>query len=784
MPTQAKNKPANRTETIQNTARYYELANKLSEATVTFPFSDLGLFKNQDNKGYVLQTWQPNALKVEVLEAKRNRVLAVLDRVTDSGLFKGVFGHRKQPFNYRLRITLNESTSNKSANQNENSYIVVDPYQFKEEAFYAVHHVDNEPQNIYNQLGAQLVALPFGKTPSVNSKSANSKLNAVRFAVYAPNAMSCSLIGDFNQWDGRRLPMQKTDCGHFVLVVPDLNCGDKYKFELKDQHGQVLPHKADPVGFYYEQYPSFASVIYDHTKYQWNDQDYLTSKADKRSNSVNAADEPMSIYEVHLGSWRMHESSHNQPQPLKYDELIEQLIPYVNEMGYTHIEVLPVSEHPFTGSWGYQPTGMFAPTSRFGDPDGFKRFVDACHQANIGVIVDWVPAHFPEDAHGLAKFDGTHLYDYEDPKKGWHPDWNSCIYDFGRESVRQFLVASALYWFDKFHVDGIRVDAVASMLYLDYSRNEGEWVPNIDGGNHNYEAISLLKWMNEAVHQHFPYGLTIAEESTSFSGVSKPTFEGGLGFDYKWNMGWMHDSLVYINKDPMYRKYHHNDITFSMVYNYDEQFVLPISHDEVVHGKGSMLRKMPGDEWQQAANLRAFAGYMYAHPGKKLNFMGNEFGQWEEWNHNSSLNWQALENDQTTGLPSKHIGIQHTYRDLNQVYVNQSALHELDHKHGGFDWIEYTDAEQSILSFVRRDSSGKEVVVVVNFTPVPREQYRLGVPQEGSYSILINTDAEKYGGSNYLKEVDFESSIIAWQNQAQSIVLDLPPLAAIYLVKK
>ena len=782
MPTQ--NKPSkapqsNGQSTNQN-SQYFALANQLNEATLTVPFDELGLFKSDTSKGYVLKTWQPNAIKVEVLEAKRNRVLAELEQMTESGLFVGVFAHRKKAFNYRLKVYTSNHTQAKGAN-GVHDYIIVDPYQFKEEAFYAVHHLNSQPQNVYQQLGAQTVEVEFGT--ATKSTGARSKLAAVRFAVYAPNAMSCSLIGDFNQWDGRRLPMQKTQCGHFVIVVPGLQVGDKYKYELKDAQGQVLPHKADPVGFYHEQYPSFASVIYDHEQYQWQDEAYLNKKKQNVSDVVNGGREPMSVYEVHLGSWRMVEEDHKEPKPLSYDELIEQLIPYVTEMGYTHIEVLPVSEHPFTGSWGYQPTGMFAPTSRFGDPDGFKRFVDACHQADIGVIVDWVPAHFPEDAHGLAKFDGTHLYDYEDPKKGWHPDWNSCIYDFGRDTVRQFLVASALVWFDKFHVDGIRVDAVASMLYLDYSRNDGEWIPNVDGGNHNYEAISLLKWMNEEVHSQFPYGLTIAEESTSFPGVSRPTFKGGLGFDYKWNMGWMHDSLVYISKDPMYRKYHHNDITFSMVYNYDENFVLPISHDEVVHGKGSMLRKMPGDEWQQAANQRAFAGFMYAHPGKKLNFMGNEFGQWEEWNHNTGLSWSALE-PTDSGEPSKHHGIQKTYQALNQAYVSNPALHQLDFDRAGFEWIEHNDSDQSVLSFLRRDQQGNEVVVLINFTPIPREQYRLGVPNLAKYSVLINTDDTQFGGSNYLKQKSFGSEPMSWQGQSNSLVLDLPPLAAIYLVKE
>ena len=484
----------------------------------------------------------------------------------------------------------------------------------------------------------------------------------------------------------------------------------------------------------------------------------------------------MAIYEVHLGSWRMKQQGDEQV-PLTYPELIEQLIPYVVEMGYTHIEVLPVSEHPFTGSWGYQPTAMFAPTSRFGNPDEFKAFVDACHQANIGVIMDWVPAHFPEDAHGLARFDGTHVYEYEDPKKGWHPDWNSCIYDFGKDTVRQFLVASALYWLDKFHIDALRVDAVASMLYLDYSRDEGEWIPNVDGGNHNYEAISLLQWMNTEVHRIYPNAMTIAEESTSYPGVSRPVESGGLGFTFKWNMGWMHDSLTYISKDPAYRSYHHNEITFAMVYNYDENFVLPISHDEVVHGKGSLYNKMPGDEWQKAANQRTYASFMYAHPGKKLNFMGNEFSQVEEWNHNIGLAWHNLVYD-------KHSGMQHLYKALNHVYRQEPALHQLDHEQGGFEWLDHQDAGRSILAFSRKDKEGNEVIVISNFTPIPRDNYQVGASHNGKYEVIFNSDSEFYWGSNYSSGSDLVTSEQGWHGKANSLKLNLPPLSTVYIKNK
>ncbi|GAB2992362.1 1,4-alpha-glucan branching protein GlgB [Psychrosphaera aestuarii] len=726
------------------------LANSLNRAVLIHPFNELGLFKNEQQPGYFIRAWFPGAVKVELLEAKRNRQLATFDIADDLGLFICELPKRRKAFRYRLRVT-------KSHAGGLQQTIVDDPYQYKQEAYYAVHHVRERASNIYNQLGAQLITL-------------DSNMPATRFAVYAPHAQSCSVIGDFNHWDGRALPMEKTNCGHFVLVVPGVTAGSKYKFELKDQHLQRLPHKADPIGFYHDQYPSFASVVYDHNQYQWQDTEWQNRP------ELNHYQEPMSIYEVHLGSWKNKTDIENNNQVLSYHELIDELIPYVVEMGFTHIEVLPISEHPFTGSWGYQPTGMFAATSRFGDPDGFKAFVDACHQAKIGVIVDWVPAHFPEDAHGLANFDGTHLYDYEDPKKGWHPDWQSCIYDFGKDEVRQFLVASAVYWCDKFHVDGIRVDAVASMLYLDYSRNEGEWLPNVDGGNHNYEAISLLKWMNHEVKSCFPKSITIAEESTSYQGVSHSIEEGGLGFDYKWNMGWMHDSLVFMNKDPMYRRYHHRDITFSTVYQYDENFVLPLSHDEVVHGKGSLIRKMPGDEWQQAANQRVYAGYMFAHPGKKLNFMGNEFAQFEEWNHNTELSWNALEND-------KNQGIQTLYRDLNNLYKTNKALHQLDYDTNGFEWLDHQDEEKSILAFIRRDAEGNEIIVICNFTPIPRDDYRVGVNTTGTYQVLLNTDSKYYWGSNYNVGYQLDTNSIPWQGKQNSMVINLPPLSALYLTK-
>ncbi len=727
------------------------LATNLEQARVYNPFEHLS-FSQLDNGQLKLSAWAPHATKVEVLELGTNKKVATLKAVSESGLFEVELDGVDAVFDYKLNIT-NE----------HGSYDVVDPYQFEEQAYHAVHYVNAQPENVYRQLGSQLVTIETAE---------GNLVSGVRFGVYAPNASAVSLLTEHNHWDGRCQPMQKTNCGHWVLFVPDLAEGCKYKYEIKDPLGNRLPHKSDPVGFHFEQYPSHTSIVFDQKTYQWNDTKWLEKQA-----KVDRYKTPMAIYELHLSSWRKMHDKDGQ-RPLRYDEMVEQLIPYVKEMGYTHIEVLPVSEHPYDGSWGYQPVGLFAPTSRFGNPNEFKAFVDACHKAEIGVIVDWVPAHFPEDAHGLARFDGTHLYEYEDPRRGWHPDWNSCIYDFGRDNVRQFLVASALIWLEEFHVDALRVDAVASMLYWDYSREEGEWVPNVDGGNENYEAISLLRWFNEEVYKKHPHAFTIAEESTAFPKVSRPVSDGGLGFGFKWNMGWMHDSLHYISKDPAYRKFHHNEITFSMVYAYNENFVLPISHDEVVHGKGSLLHKMPGDEWQGASNLRTYAAFMYAHPGKKLNFMGNEFGQMSEWNYNTSLDWHLLDYE-------KHKGIQALYRDLNNLYTSYPALYELDHDGAGFEWIEHQDSVNSVLAFVRKaQSSDQKVYSASNFTPVPRDGFRLGVKDLGDYSVLLNSDAKKYWGSDFDVATSFVAEESPWHGQPYSIVIDVPPLATVYIINQ
>ncbi|WP_166738794.1 1,4-alpha-glucan branching protein GlgB [Psychromonas algarum] len=731
-----------------------ELILQLKQAKLAQPFAKLGLIKKTEQQGFTLRVWLPEAITVSFCAAADELdIEGELILVDAAGLFEVELPNVTEPFLYQL-----------TAEYQGGVHEFIDPYQFHDIAFSGLATLHEAPQNVYQTLGAQL------KTVCVDGV----EVSGVRFIVYAPNASSVSLISAYNHWDGQRHPMQRSWCGHWVLFVPGLSAGCAYKFELKDNKGNRLPHKADPVGFQAELFPSHSSIVVDHDSYQWNDQAWQASQAgDKRF-------APISIYEVHLGSWK-RVVENGVERMLTYRELAVDLLPYLVEMGYTHLEVLPISEFPFDGSWGYQPVGLFAATSRFGDADDLKYFIDQCHQANIGVIVDWVPAHFPADSHGLACFDGTPLYEYEDPRRGWHPDWNSYIYDFGRDNVRQFLVASALIWLDKFHVDGLRVDAVASMLYWDYSREEGEWVPNVDGGNHNYEAISLLKWFNEEVYRQYPHAMTIAEESTAFSGVSKPTFEGGLGFGFKWNMGWMHDTLSYIEQDPMYRKFHHHEMTFAMAYHYNEHFVLPISHDEVVHGKKSMLGKMPGDEWQGAANLRAYMGYMYAHPGKKLNFMGTEIAQSREWNHDQSLDWDLLAFD-------KHQAQQKLICDLNHFYKNNRAMYESDYQQQGFEWLDHSDGENSIVSFVRHNLNKTEhVICISNFTPVPREYYRLAVDIAGQYEVVINTDSEYYWGSNYaMGDVMgvFESESHPWQGKGHSIVINLPPLSTVYLKRK
>lgn len=586
----------------------------------------------------------------------------------------------------------------------------------------------------------------------------------VGFAVWAPSADRVSVVGNFNHWDGREHQMRVLgSSGIWELFIPGLREGEVYKFELRAKNGDVF-EKADPYAQQMELRPNTASVVHYPNAYQWRDDAWVKNRASRQ-----AADKPMNIYEVHPGSWRRAGEDY-----LNYRDMAHQLVEYCHWMGYTHIELLPITEHPFDGSWGYQTVGYFAPTSRFGTPDDFRYLVDYCHQNEIGVFLDWVPAHFPKDSFGLARFDGTPLYEHEDPRLGEHKDWGTYIFNFGRNEVRNFLIASALFWLDQFHIDGLRVDAVASMLYLDYSREDGEWVPNKYGGRENLEAVEFLKQFNHLVHERFPGAVTMAEESTSWPMVSRPTYLGGLGFTMKWNMGWMNDTLSYYENDPIYRSHHHHQLTFSMVYAFTENFILPFSHDEVVHGKGSMPGKMPGDDWQRFANLRLLYGYMYTHPGKKLQFMGLEFGQWPEWNHDQSLSW-----DQSNFMP--HRGLQLMQRDMNHLYKDLPALHEIDFEEGGFQWVDCNDAEHSTISYIRRDKHGGVVIVALNLTPVPRYDYRLGVPKPGHYSEILNTDSEAYGGANIGNAGGVMADDQSWMNQPHSISLTLPPLSCVIL---
>ena len=607
----------------------------------------------------------------------------------------------------------------------------------------------------YEKLGAHLTEI--------------SGEQGVHFAVWAPNAREVSVVGDFNQWDPNAHKLTPSDSGVWSSFVPNLEEYTVYKYRVMSQSGEVFD-KADPYGFSMEQRPKTASVVVNLDNYQWNDDDWVSNRVNRQ-----AFDQPMSIYEVHLGSWRKVEDEKWGTRYLTYRELADELIPYVVETGYTHIELMPISEYPFDASWGYQVLGFYAPTSRFGTPQDLMYFIDQCHQNNIGVILDWVPAHFPKDGSGLNYFDGTHLYSHADPLQGEHQDWGTLIFNYDRNEVRTFLISNAIFWIDKYHFDGLRVDAVASMLYLDYSREDGQWVPNEYGGRENLGAISFLRNMNESVHGNFPGVLTIAEESTAWPMVSRPTYMGGLGFSLKWNMGWMHDSLKYLNKDPLFRRYHQNDMTFSLLYAFNENFVLPLSHDEVVHGKGSLINKMSGDEWQKFASLRAYYGFMWSHPGKKLLFMGGEFAQWQEWNFTQSLEWEALK-------APNHKGVWNFIKDLNKLYQDEPALFEDDFEWTGFTWIDANDSDNSVFSFMRNAKSTDEFIVVVSsFTPVVRQGYRVGVPKQGFYQEILNSDSEHYWGSNVGNEGGVYTEDIPFHGYNQSLSLTLPPLSTIYL---
>jgi 1,4-alpha-glucan branching enzyme len=594
-------------------------------------------------------------------------------------------------------------------------------------------------------------------------------VRGINFAVWAPSAQRVSVVGDFNDWDGRINPMRaRGSSGVWELFVPELGEGAIYKYEIIGPNGNMLPLKADPYGFRAEVRPHTGSIVANLDAYQWGDAAWMAQRA-----QTNWFEKPVSIYEVHLGGWRrVPEQGHRW---LSYRELADQLIPYVKELGYSHIELLPIMEHPYDGSWGYQTIGYFAATSRYGTPAEFMGFIDRCHGEGIGVILDWTPAHFPRDAHGLAEFDGTHLYEHSDPRQGTHPDWGTLVYNYGRNEVQNYLISNALFWLDKYHIDGLRVDAVASMLYLDYSRKEGEWIPNQFGGRENLHAIAFLKRLNEVAYERFPGLLTIAEESTAWPSVSRPTYLGGLGFSLKWNMGWMNDTLSYFSQDPVHRKYYQNKLTFSLLYAFTENFVLPFSHDEVVHGQNSLLHKMPGDMWQQFANLRLLYAYQYAHPGKKLLFMGQEFAQRAEFSEARSLEWHLLQHD-------AHRGVQRLIADLNKLYRAEPALHEVDFEWRGFEWLDCNDADNSIFSFIRRAKKPEDcIMVVMNATPVVREGYRIGVPQAGFYAEVLNTDSAAYGGSNVGNMGGVQSMPVPHMGRQHSTVLTLPPLAATFL---
>jgi len=708
------------------------------------PHSILGahLHTVEEKAGVVVRAFHPEATQAEV--AVEGKEPFLMEKCHPGGLFACFLPDQDLPVSYKVRFTFADG------NQWESNA----PYRFMPTlgdldlylAGEGTHH------RLYERLGAHL-----HETDGVKG---------VSFAVWAPNARRVSVIGDFNRWDGRLFPMrQMGSSGIWEIFVPEIGPGTVYKYEIKTAKGE-LRIKTDPYAFAMELRPGTASIVWKLEAYEWHDDAWMTTRSER-----NLRQEPMAIYEVHLGSWMRVAEEENRW--LTYRELAPRLVEHAKKFGFTHVEIMPVAEHPFDGSWGYQVTGYYAPTSRFGNPDDFKYFVDACHQHGIGVIMDWVPAHFPKDDYSLRLFDGTALYEHVDPREGEHAEWGTLIFNFGRHEVRNFLMANALFWLDKYHIDGLRVDAVASMLYLDYGRQDGEWIPNRYGGNENLEAIEFFRELNKAVYGLFPGCFTIAEESTAWTGVTSPAHLGGLGFGFKWDMGWMHDTLLYFSKDPVHRKYHHNNLTFSMMYAYSENFVLPFSHDEVVYGKGSLLRKMPGDDWQKFANLRLLLAYMYTHPGKKLLFMGSELALWDEWDHEKGRDWH-LQSD------SMHKAFQQFMMDLGRLYLEHSALWELDPSPEGFSWIDFNDSEGSVISYVRY---GREnhLVCAFNFTPVPRQSYRVGVPGQGSYRERINSDSVYYGGSDLGNEGYIEVEKIPSHGFSQSISPALPPLACLIL---
>ncbi|MCL4401160.1 MAG: 1,4-alpha-glucan branching protein GlgB [Acidobacteria bacterium] len=684
-----------------------------------------------------VRAFVPQAETVEVL--LEGDCACPMIRKHADGFFVALLNGDVQP--YRLRLHLWDGGIAE----------IDDPYRFPTQlSDFDLHlHSEGTLYAAYETLGAHLAG--------------SLGVAGVRFAVWAPNAESVTVAGDFNGWDSRRHPMRRRNGGVWELFMPAIGEGVAYKYNVRSRFNGYQQLKADPYAFAGEMPPKSASVVADIDKYQWQDAEWM-----ERRGKTDLLAGPVSVYEVHMESWLRGPEG----QLLTYRELARNLVDYVKRMGYTHIELLPIMEYPYSGSWGYQVIGYFAPTSRFGPPEDFMHLVDRCHQEGIGVIVDWVPAHFPKDAHGLAYFDGTALYEHADPRKGEHRDWGTMVFNYGRNEVRAFLISNALFWLKKYHIDGLRVDAVASMLYLDYSRQPGEWIPNQFGGNENLEAIDFLRRFNELAHQ-VPGAITVAEESTAFPGVSRPTYLNGLGFTMKWNMGWMHDMLHYFSEDPVYRKYHHQDITFSMLYAFSENFVLPVSHDEVVHGKRSLINKMPGDEWRQYANARAFLAYMYAHPGKKLLFMGTEIGQREEWSYNEAIRWHLLEFE-------VHRKLQLLVQELNRFYRANPALYQVDFHHTGFEWVDFHDVENSIISFIRRGKDPADFLLFAcNFTPVPRAGYEIGVPEQGFYQEVLNTDAELFGGSNMGNGGAVSSRPVPKHGRPFSISVVLPPLSVI-----